>query len=707
MLDALVNLGVEASGLKAPPAAPADGQRWIVAPGATGAWAGKDLNIAAWQDGAWSFLAPGRGTLAYDAAGNALLFWTGTAWRSIAGLLALLGVTALGIGTAADASNPLSATLNNALFNALSAGAGGSGDLRVKLNKAAAGNTASFLFQDGFSGRAEIGLAGDDNFHVRVSPDGSAFVDAMVVTAASGAVAFAASPTAPTPAPGDSGPRLATTAFVAAAVAALVAAAPGALDTLKELADALGDDPNFATTMLAALGARAPLASPALTGTPSAPTPPFSDSSARLATTAFVAGAADPLAISPVVPTLDYRLTASDCLPPGQFSRLSSGSRTTPAGLLVPVAAGGLRIDHDPVTGAPLGALIEEQRTNLLLSTAALSVNGALAAPWTDLGNLTYATDGSLAPDGSPAQSVTVKSSGDPLIGQQVAYTAAGSAITMSCYVKAKSAAYFSFGFYFGGANAYTYATVKLADGIYTTSGSFQPASVSTKAVGGSWWRVAVTATVPSGSNATRVDIRVYDTPTQPAATGNGLYVANLQLEVGDFPTSYIPTTGAQATRAADSLVVPTTSDWFNSNEGTIFAEFVALAAGTFSPSRAIAHVDDGTGGNRLTFRYDADGVVRVYVVSGYATVGGMTIGTPVPGALTRAVVSYTRAGLLGTMNGAAAGVNTISSPLPASMTAFRLGSENAGAAILCSPIRRAAYFPRALTATQLQAMTS
>ena len=82
-LDALVQVGVQASSLQAPPAAPADGQRWIVAPGATGAWAGQDHALAAWQDGAWSFYAPGPGTLAYDVAGAALLCWTGTRWITV------------------------------------------------------------------------------------------------------------------------------------------------------------------------------------------------------------------------------------------------------------------------------------------------------------------------------------------------------------------------------------------------------------------------------------------------------------------------------------------------------------------------------------------------------------------------------------------------------------------------------------------------
>jgi len=80
----------------------------------------------------------------------------------------------------------------------------------------------------------------------------------------------------------------ATPADIQAAVTALIASAPGALDTLNELALALGNDPNFATTITNALAAKAPLASPVFTGTPTAPTQPQGDNSQRLATTAFV-----------------------------------------------------------------------------------------------------------------------------------------------------------------------------------------------------------------------------------------------------------------------------------------------------------------------------------------------------------------------------------------------------------------------------------
>lgn len=95
-------------------------------------------------------------------------------------------------------------------------------------------------------------------------------------------------PTAPTAPAGTNTAQLANTAFVQAAIAALVDSSPGALDTLNELAAALGDDPNFATTMTNALALKAPLASPTFTGDPKAPTPPVTDNDLSIATTEFV-----------------------------------------------------------------------------------------------------------------------------------------------------------------------------------------------------------------------------------------------------------------------------------------------------------------------------------------------------------------------------------------------------------------------------------
>ncbi len=103
--------------------------------------------------------------------------------------------------------------------------------------------------------------------------------------------AFTGTPKAPTPNAGNNTTQLATTAFVQAALVALIGGAPGTLDTLKEIAAALNNDPNFGTTVSNALAQKAPLASPALTGTPTAPTAAQSANNTQIATTAFVRAA--------------------------------------------------------------------------------------------------------------------------------------------------------------------------------------------------------------------------------------------------------------------------------------------------------------------------------------------------------------------------------------------------------------------------------
>lgn len=100
--------------------------------------------------------------------------------------------------------------------------------------------------------------------------------------------AFTGTPTAPTASAGTNTTQIATTAFVRTEVSNLVASAPAALDTLDELAAALGDDPNFATTVTNSIAAKAPLASPALTGTPTAPTAAGATNTTQIATTEFV-----------------------------------------------------------------------------------------------------------------------------------------------------------------------------------------------------------------------------------------------------------------------------------------------------------------------------------------------------------------------------------------------------------------------------------
>ncbi len=190
ILDTLVQLAVLDRDLTAPPGSPSEGQRWIVKTGATGAWAGHANAIAAWQDGVWQFSVPYAGWVAFVVDEATLLVWNGSAWSEYFSTVSIQNLLMLGIGTTADTTNLLSAKLNNALWTAKTVAEGGDGNLRYKLSKESASKTLSLLMQDNFSGRAEIGLTGDDDLHLKVSPDGTTWYEGIKITAATGAVTF-------------------------------------------------------------------------------------------------------------------------------------------------------------------------------------------------------------------------------------------------------------------------------------------------------------------------------------------------------------------------------------------------------------------------------------------------------------------------------------------------------------------------------------
>lgn len=176
-LDALVHLAVLDS-LASPPATPDEGDRFIVGTGPTGAFAGHADEIAAWQDGVWHFYEPGPGWVAWLATDGVALVFDGSGWVD----LKARSADRFGIAMDADSTNRLAVAAPAGLFTH------DGNDFRLKINKAASGDTASLLFQTGFSGRAELGLSGDDKFHVKISPDGSAWSGVLVADPANGNV---------------------------------------------------------------------------------------------------------------------------------------------------------------------------------------------------------------------------------------------------------------------------------------------------------------------------------------------------------------------------------------------------------------------------------------------------------------------------------------------------------------------------------------
>lgn len=182
-LDAIVQLAVISADLTTPPPTPGEGDRYIVAAGATETWSGQDTTVAVWSDNAWTFHAPITGWRADVQGSGVTLRFDGAQWVEPA-LAPLQNVDHVGVRTTADDTNRLSVASAATLLNHA-----GNGH-QLKLNKAGQPDTASLLFQTGFSGRAEMGTAGSDDFAIKVSADGALFNTAIVADGADGAVRF-------------------------------------------------------------------------------------------------------------------------------------------------------------------------------------------------------------------------------------------------------------------------------------------------------------------------------------------------------------------------------------------------------------------------------------------------------------------------------------------------------------------------------------
>lgn len=180
LLDLIVQLSVQDFDATTPPASPIEGQVWAVGAGATGAWADATGKLAAFAGGGWFFITPVPGWRAWGVAGDELRVFTGGIWADLEPDFDNL--EGLGVNAVYDGTNRVSVAADATLLNHDGAGH------QLKLNKSGASDTASLLFQTGFSGRAEMGLAGTDDFAVKVSADGATWFAPLSVSGADGKV---------------------------------------------------------------------------------------------------------------------------------------------------------------------------------------------------------------------------------------------------------------------------------------------------------------------------------------------------------------------------------------------------------------------------------------------------------------------------------------------------------------------------------------
>ncbi len=198
LLDIVVQLTLTEIDAVSPPGAPVEGTAFALGSGAKDEWAGHDGEIAVFQNAGWVFVAPKDGWRATTVSGEPLVYLGD--WKDARSTVVLNNLPGLGVGASADATNKLAVASPSTLLTHV-----GSGH-QIKVNKANPTDTASLLYQSNWSGRAEIGLNGSDDFSIKVSPDGGNWVSALTADGTTGVVTLSgalclppgAEPTSPT-----------------------------------------------------------------------------------------------------------------------------------------------------------------------------------------------------------------------------------------------------------------------------------------------------------------------------------------------------------------------------------------------------------------------------------------------------------------------------------------------------------------------------
>lgn len=217
IIDNILQNGVIDKDLTTPPSSPNTNDIYIVGASATGAWSGKDKQLAFYDNG-WRFIEAREGFTFWVNDENKLYSFDGSNWIETLSTLTpqqdlnslndvaissvsqydilqhngtnfvntkeIQNLSLVGVNTTANSTNKLSVKSDSVLFD------NATDDSRVKVNKATSTDTASYLFQTNYEGRAEFGLIGDDNFTLKVSNNGTNWNNSFVVDKATGNIDF-------------------------------------------------------------------------------------------------------------------------------------------------------------------------------------------------------------------------------------------------------------------------------------------------------------------------------------------------------------------------------------------------------------------------------------------------------------------------------------------------------------------------------------
>ena len=332
-----------------------------------------------------------------------------------------------------------------------------------------------------------------------------------------------------------------------------------------------------------------------------------------------------------------------------------------------------LSIDHNPTTFAPLGVLIEEQRTNLLTYSEQFD-----NAAWVKTG-ATVTANQSVAPDGTTtADQVASAAPSTNLLSQSVSPSSpAGKTYTFSIWLKGVSG------------NVSPNLQLRFLGTVDGTTSSVA-GSPSTSV----WTRYSVTKTF-SGSETGPVFCRLAD-----AIETFNVYAWGAQLEEGAFPTSYIPTVASQVTRLADQVSILTSAFAYSQTAGTIYAE-----ADSYNVNGTTWSLSDGTNNERIVSLTGAN--YHLGVFDNGVQQAAIDVGTiPTNGTQYKGAAAFAADGFGFSLNGGTVG--TAPAGTIPTVTSLRLGMGASTTTVQISGhIKRLTYFPTRRTDADLQVLTT
>lgn len=381
--------------------------------------------------------------------------------------------------------------------------------------------------------------------------------------------------------------------------------------------------------------------------------------------------------------TLDSRIT---------LTRASAGTVWDSSGVLSTAAIDTARFDHNPVTLAAKGLLIEEARTNSFVRSQEID-----NASWTKA-SVAATANSVAAPDGTTtAEKIysTTAVAGEHPINQNFSMTN-GAYYAESIFVKAAEVTTMGISGGQGYGNANYNITGVAINGV--PSGLDPVARIVD--VGSNWRRASISHSINvTGSRQNKFYLDFIGNATTPV--NDGLYWWGVQLETGAFPTSYIPTTSASATRAADiaTMTGANFSSWWGAAVGTIAVTATSPASGT----RVVWQADDGTANNRITI-YTTGTTVMADVVTGGVTQASLNLGTITANTAFKVAMRYGANDFSASLNGAACVTDTAGT-VP-TVDRARLGADTTGN-YLCGTIASLKAYQSGLGDTDLRSLAT